>query len=128
MLQLTERKEFDRQTLDGTEEFLQEIPFLEGAFSTKYFIADKITGSMMVIYNDKVEEVEAEAQFQPFNLAQLQHVLATLEQRCQGFDASSIADPQEKKQKNAHVDAQDLPQDNRFQTQPHLRIPIHLII
>ena len=47
---------------------------------------------MMGIYDDKVEEIEAEAQLQPFNLAQLQHVVTTLEQRWQGFDASSIAD------------------------------------
>ena len=40
---------------------------------------------MMGIYNNKVEEIEAEAQLQPFNLAQLQHIIATLEQRC--FDA-----------------------------------------
>ena len=72
---------------------MQEISSLEGAFSTKYFIVDKITGSMMGIYNDKVE-VEVEPQIQKINLAQLQHVVAPLEQRCQGFDASSIGDPQ----------------------------------
>ena len=89
---MTERRDFDRQTLDGNEGFVLEIPFLEGAFDTKYFIVDKITGSMMGIYNDKVEEVEAEVQLQPFNLAQLQHVVTTLEQRHQGLYAFSIAE------------------------------------
>ena len=69
----------------------------------------------MGIYDDKVEEVEAEAQLQPFNLAQLQHVVATLEQRWQGFDASSIADPQENNQRDAQRDAQDPQLDNRLQ-------------
>ena len=35
LLQLTERKEFNRKTLDGNEGFVLEIPFLEGAFGTK---------------------------------------------------------------------------------------------
>ena len=61
LLQLTDRKDFDRCSLDGNEGFVLEIPFLEGAFGTKYFIVDKITGSMMDIYDNKVEEVEAKA-------------------------------------------------------------------
>ena len=84
LLQLTERKEFDRKTIDGNEGIVLEIPFLEGAFGTKYFVVDKITGSVVGIFDDKVELVEAEAQLQPFNLAQLQHVIYTLEQKCQG--------------------------------------------
>ena len=61
---------------------------------------------MMGIYDDKVEEVEAEAQLQPFNLAQLHRVFAILEQSCQGFDVSSIADPQEIIQRDMQSDAQ----------------------
>ena len=86
------------KTLDGNKGFVLEIPFLEGASGTKYFVVDKVTDSMMGIYNNKVEEIKAEAQLQPFNLAQLQHVLATLEQRHQGFDASLIANHQENNQ------------------------------
>ena len=92
LLQLTERKEFNRKTIDGNEGFVLEIPFLEGAFGTKYFVVNKITGSMLGIFDDKVEVIKAEAQLQPFNLIQLQHVVCTLEQKCQGFDVSSIAD------------------------------------
>ena len=80
-LKLTERKDFDRCTIDGNEGFVLKIPFLEGAFGTKYFIVDKVTGGMMGIYNDKVEVVEAEAQLQLFNLAQLQHLVVTLDQK-----------------------------------------------
>ena len=58
-----------------------EIPFLEGSFGTKYFLVDKITGNMMGIFDDKVEVVEAEAQLQPFNLAHLNCIICTLEQK-----------------------------------------------
>ena len=53
---------------------------------------------MMGIYDDKVEVVECEAQMEPFNLDQLNVVVATLEQRRQGFDISSVADIQENTQ------------------------------
>ena len=114
LLQLTERKESDRKTLDGNEGFVLVIPFLEGAFSTKYFVVNKVTGNMMGIYDDKVEVIEAEAQLQPFNLAQLQCVVCTLEQRWQGFDTYSIADPREHHQ-DTQQDVQGPSQDQRFQ-------------
>ena len=37
LLDLTERKEFERRTIDGNEGFVLEIPFLEHAFGTKIF-------------------------------------------------------------------------------------------
>ena len=46
---------------------------------------------MMGIFNDKVETISAEAQMRPFNLAQLSHMIATLEQCRQGFNESSVA-------------------------------------
>ena len=88
LLQITDRKEFDRKTIGSNEGFVLEIPFLEGAFSTKYFIVDKTNGHMMGIYDDKVGAVECKAQMEPFNLDQLNIVVATLKQRRQGFDIS----------------------------------------
>ena len=41
LLDLVERKEFERKTIDGNEGFVLKIPFLEHAFGTKYFIVDK---------------------------------------------------------------------------------------
>ena len=46
---------------------------------------------MMGIFNDKVKTIPAEAQMRPFNLAQLSHMIATLEQCRQGFNESSVA-------------------------------------
>ena len=86
LLQLTDRREFDRKTIDGNEGFVLEIPFLEGAFSTKYFIVDKTNVHMVGIYNDKIKVVECEAQMEPFNLDQLNVVVTTLKQRRQGLE------------------------------------------
>ena len=38
LLDRTDRVEFDRETLDGNTGFQLEIPYLEHAFGTKYFI------------------------------------------------------------------------------------------
>ena len=35
--------------MDGNEEFVLEIPFLEHAYGTKYFVVDKIIGNAMGI-------------------------------------------------------------------------------
>ena len=35
---------------------------------------------MMGIFDDKVEMIKAETQMKPFNLAQLSHIIATIEQ------------------------------------------------
>ena len=91
LLDLVERREFERKTIDGNEGFVLQIPFLEHAFGTKYFIVDKQNGNMMGIFDDKVETISAEAQMRPFNLAQLSHMIATLEQCRQGFNVSSVA-------------------------------------
>ena len=92
LLQLTDRKEFDRKTVSGNEGFVLEIPFLGHAFGTKYYVVDKINGEMMGTFNNKVEVVEAEEQLQLFNLEQLNHTICILEQRHEGLDVSSVTD------------------------------------
>ena len=92
LLDIAERREFKRRTIDGNEGFVLQIPFLECAFDTKYFVVDKQNDNMMGIFDDKVEVVEAEAQMRPFNLAQLSHTIATLEQRRQHLNISSITE------------------------------------
>ena len=58
LLDRTDRVEFDRETLDGNTGFQLEIPYLEHAFGTKYFIIGPLSqGSMMGIYDDKVEQI-----------------------------------------------------------------------
>ena len=51
LLERTDRVEFDRDTLEENTGFQLKIPYLEHAFSTKYFVMDRVTvvwwGSMM---------------------------------------------------------------------------------
>ena len=90
LLDRTDRIEFDRETIGGNTGFKLEIPYLEYAFSTKYFIMDKVTGSMMGIYDDKVKQIELKGQLKPFNINQLDRVMHILGQRRLGLDTSSI--------------------------------------
>ena len=90
LLDRTDRVEFDRETLDGNTGFQLEIPYLEHAFGTKYFIMDHVTGSMMGIYDDKVEQINLKGQLKPFNINQLDRVMHILGQRRLGLDTSSI--------------------------------------
>ena len=90
LLDRTDRVEFNRETLDGNTGFQLEIPYLEHAFGTKYFIMDHITGSMMGIYDDKVEQIDLKGQLKPFNINQLDRVMHILCQRRLGLDTSSI--------------------------------------
>ena len=88
LLDRTDRVEFNRETLDGNTGFQLKIPYLEHAFGTKYFIIDQVTGSMMGIYDDKVEQIDLKGQLKPFNINQLDRVMHILGQRRLGFDTS----------------------------------------
>ena len=90
LLDRTDKIEFNRETIGGNTGFKLEIPYLEYAFGTKYFIMDKITGSMMGIYDDMVKQIELKGQLKPFNINQLVRVMHILGQRTLGLDTSSI--------------------------------------
>ena len=89
------QKGVDRQTVDGNEGFVLEIPFSEGAFDTKHFIVDKINGQMAGIYDDTIKVIECQAQMEPFNLGQLNVIVATHEQKRQELYVSSVTDHHE---------------------------------
>ena len=90
LLDRTDRVEFNRETLDGNTGFQLEIPYLEHTFGTKYFVMDCVTGSMMGIYDDKVEQIDLKGQLNLFNINQLDRVMHILGQRRLVFDTSSI--------------------------------------
>ena len=90
LLDRTDRVEFNRETLEGNTGFQLEIPYLEHAFGTKYVIMDRVTGSMMGIYDDKVEQIDLKGQLNPFNINQLDRVMHIIGQRRLGLDTSSI--------------------------------------
>ena len=90
LLDRTDRVEFNRETLDGNTGFQLKIPYLEHTFGTKYFVMDCVTGGMMGIYDDKVEQIDLKGQLKPFNINQLDRVMHILGQRRLGLDTSSI--------------------------------------
>ena len=90
LLDRTDRVECDRETLEGNIGFWLEVPYLEHAFGTKYFVMDRVTGSMMGIYDDKVEQIDLKGQLKPFNINQLDRVMHIIGQRRLGLDTSSI--------------------------------------
>ena len=90
LLDRTDRVEFDREIIGGNTGFRLEIPYLECACSTKYFVMDKFTGSMMGIYDDKVKQIELQGQLKPLNINQLDRVMHIIGQRRLGLDTSSI--------------------------------------
>ena len=51
---------------------------------------DKVTGSMMGIYDDKVEQIELKGQLKPFNINQFDRVMHIIGQRRLRLDTSSI--------------------------------------
>ena len=87
-----ERREFERQTIDNNEGFVLQIPFLEHAFGTMYYVLDKQNGHMMGIFDDQLQDIDCDVQMKPFNLAQLIQMITTLEQKRQGFNNSSVSD------------------------------------
>ena len=101
LLDRTDRVEFDRETLEGNTGFQLKIPYLEQAFGTKYFIMDRVTGSMMGIYDDKVEQIDLKGQLMPFNINQLDRVMHILGQRRLGLETSSI--PTDEIPKDSHA-------------------------
>ena len=101
LLDRTDRVEFDRETLEGNTGFQLKIPYLEHTFGTKYFVMDRITGSMMGIYDDKVEQIDLKGQLKPFNINQLDRVMHIIGQRRLWLDTSSI--PMDEIPKDSHV-------------------------
>ena len=51
---------------------------------------DRVIGSMMGIYDDKVEQIDLKGQLKPFNINQLDRVMHIIGQRRWGLDTSSI--------------------------------------
>ena len=90
LLDRTDRVEFDREMIEGNTGFKLEIPYLEYTFGTKYFIMDRVTGSMMEIYDDKVEQIYLKGQLKPFNVNQLDRVMHIIGQRRLGLETSSV--------------------------------------
>ena len=90
LMDCVERQEFRRQTIDNNKGFVLQIPYLEHAFGTLYYVIDKQNGHMMGIIDDHLQSIDCDAQLEPFDLGQLSQMITTLEQKRQGFNDSSV--------------------------------------
>ena len=91
LMDCVERREFKRQTIDNNEGFVLQIPLLECAFGTLYYVIDKQNGHMMGIINDQLQGIDCGTQMEPFDLDHLSHMVMAWEQKKQSFNDSSAA-------------------------------------
>ena len=121
LLQLTDRKEFNRKTISGNAGFVLEIPFLEHAFGTKYYVVDKINGEMMGIFNNKVEVVEAGGTITAFQSRTTKPYYLHFGTKVQGFGCILSCRPPGK-QKPSGSTAATKPVPSRWSK---IRVPYH---
>ena len=57
-----------------------------------YYVIDKQNGHMIGIFDDQLQDIDCDAQKEPFNLAQLSQIITRLEEKRQGFNDSSVSD------------------------------------
>ena len=96
---------FGRQKPDGNEGVGVEIPHLECAYSTKYYVVNQINGNISAIHDNSIEPTDFFGCFSPFNLKELE------------FDVCRVADH------NNNVNDYRLDDERRHMTQ---NIPTHL--
>ena len=69
-----------------------EFHFLNVPLAPMYYVLHKQNGHMMGIFNDQLQDIDCDMQMKPFNLAQLNQMITTLEQKRPGFNDSSVSD------------------------------------
>ena len=63
---------FDRLTPNGNEGVGVKIDYLEHAYSTRYYVIDKVNGDINAIHDESLELTEFKGHFSPFDLDDLQ--------------------------------------------------------
>ena len=82
---------FSRQTLDGNEGIGVEIPYLEHAYNTKYYIVNQINGNICAIHDNSIESTDFFGCFGPFNLKELECDVCRIAD-CHNVDNSRLDD------------------------------------
>ena len=59
-------------TPNGNEGVRVQIDYLEDAYGTRYYVANKVNGEIIAIYDDSLELVEFKGHFSPFDLDDLE--------------------------------------------------------
>ena len=83
---------FGRQTPDGNEGVGVEIPYLEHAYGTRYYVVDKINGNISAIHENSIELTDFFGHFGPFNLKELGFNVCRVADHHNGEDDSRLDD------------------------------------
>ena len=118
MSQIINKWVFDRQTPDGNEGVGIKIPYLEHAYSTRYYVIDTVNGNINAIYNNKIEPTDFFGHFSPFNLRELEFNVCRIADHHNGEDDSRL---DEERRQVPQEEAPALPQS----AQPRPLRPFH---
>ena len=98
LMDCVERREFERQTIDNNEGFVLQIPFLEHAFGTIYYVIDKQNDKPITVFIYKYGQmhylstgIRAHRETHPFT-----GFIAALEPKLNKMVVSKYADAREK--------------------------------
>ena len=77
---------FDRLTPNGNEGVGVKIDYLERAYSTRYYVIDKINGDINAIHDQSLELTEFKGRFSPFDLDDLEARVCRLANRARDVE------------------------------------------
>ena len=72
---------FDRLTPNGNEGVGVKLDYLERAYSTRYYVIDKVNGDINAIHDESLEITEFKGHFSPFDLDDLEARICRLANR-----------------------------------------------
>ena len=102
---------FGVQTSDGNEGVGVEIPYLEHAYSTKYYIVNQVNGNINAIHNNSIEPTDFFGHFSPFNLKELEFNVCRVADHHNNVDDFRLDD--ERRQMTQNIPAHQQPSQPR---------------
>ena len=84
--------DFGRQTLDGNEGIGVEIPYVEHAYNTKYYVINQINGNICAIHDNNYGSTDFFGCFNMFNLKELEFDVCRITDHHNNVDDSKMDD------------------------------------
>ena len=106
-----------RQTPNGNEGVEVEIPYLEHAYDTKYYMVDQVNDNINAIHNNSIEPTDFLGCFSPFNLKELEFDVCRVADHHNNEDDSRLDD--KRRQMTQNIPAHQQP------SQPRTLQPFH---
>ena len=77
---------FDRLTPNGNEGVGVKLDYLEHAYSTRYYVIDKVNSDINTIHDESLELTEFKGHFSPFDLDDLEARICRLANRARDIE------------------------------------------